>query len=820
MFRFHSGAKAGKYFQGKSVVAVWSRYGAALALGLLLFGTATAQDLEPTADFSKVRLLKSARKDIKNGDYQAGREKLFRLYDSDTANALYNYELGYSYYNSPGEKSPGLAFLRRASRYTYNPDTLRRCFYYIGELYQQMGQYGPAIESLNKTKLFLAEKSKDGITKEKVDAMLKICDNASRVTALSNKQVRVSNLGPIINSAHSEYAPIFNDQETALIFTGRKMYLKGNTPTNIDAEYFEDNYASHKERGAYVPPVKFRFAEPAPGTPKVHNSAIAFSPDQKQLFTFRDKKLWVATFADGIWLAPVLLNHNINFGNIQTSCCLSADGNTLYFTSDGQGTLGGLDIWYSKKDESGNWGPANNMGPTINTAQNEESPSLSSDGKTLYFSSKGHNSIGGYDIFMSFLVGNVWSEPTNMGLPINSTSDDLHFVISKKNNMGYFSSRRADGYGEADIYKCLIFERPEFLECRTLTNTVMAIGFDARASVDKLGMKQFYSWDFGDKTRATGLNPLHTYRFPGKYVVKLSVLDSVTGYAQFNEKTIDVDIKKVDFMDVQYKDTVASGENILLDASRVQFKKGKILHHIWAMGDSTVNLDSSKIYYAWETPGEHQFRYEAIVKTDTNAKFQKYCVTRSVVVLPTSGAYGDAMRRSTPLAKALRPRLTDRPGMNSNPNDPNNWFNKAFAQETGQPFEPVSVEQLMSGKDVALAPIFFDFDDTHIRPDAQKAMDYNMKVLDEYKAMTIKVVAHADARGKNKYNIGLSRKRAQQAVVWLRDRGFDTNRIVSVVAGGEEIPVNKCFDNVECSPEDHQSNRLVEFVIANNPSVE
>ncbi|MES2387779.1 MAG: PKD domain-containing protein [Bacteroidota bacterium] len=835
--------KPGTKISGLLLSIKTTAFAAFFVLAIASGNSAIAQSpISDDVDYTKSKIIKSAHKDQRHGHFTEARDKLFKLYDADTNSAQLCYELAMNYYKSPGEKSPGIAFFRRTAAKTYNPDTLRKSYFYMAELMQQLGNYKQSLAMLEKVDYF--KDAGNEITADKIEKLRKVVENANHLTVLSTRQVRVSNLGPIINTSHSEYAPIFNDQETALIFTGRKMYAKGNTSTTLAQEYFEDNYATHKERGAYVPPVKFRFAEPAPGSPKAHNSAISYGTDQKTLYTYRDRRLWMSTLKDNLWMAPELLNNNINFGTIQTHASITTDGKMLYFTSDGPGGYGGYDIWRSRKGSDGNWGPAENLGPTINTPLNEESPTFSADGKILYFSSKGHNSIGGYDIFMSSLFGNQWSEPVNMGSPINSTEDDVHFVINKKGTMGYFSSRRAGGFGESDIYKVLIFERPEFLECRTVSNTELRVDFNAKDSEDKLGMKQYYIWDFADGTRGNGLTPSHVFKHPGKYKVTLNVMDSASQYIQYNEKTIDLDIKGVDHLDVILKDTINAGETVLLDASFSTFKKGKIRHWGWSMGDTSIYGDTSRIYHTWDVPGEYTFRLDVLVQTDTSSKVVKFCVMKTVNVLPEGGAYGDAVRAATN-SRVVRPRLTD---ANGRPvNDPKNpdWFKNALDRELGGNggTDPnsngnggsngggngtypggrnygVSVNDIMNGTNVALLPIFYDFDDTRIRNDAAKNMTYNMKVLDQYKGMTIKVVAHADSRGKNNYNIGLSRKRARQAIIWMRDHGFDTNRIISVVAGGEEIPVNKCFDNVECSPEDHQSNRLVEFIVAGNTTVE
>ena len=155
----------------------------------------------------------------------------------------------------------------------------------------------------------------------------------------------------------------------------------------------------------------------------------------------------------------MLLNENINTKYWESHATISHDNKKLYFTSNRKGTYGGLDIYVSTRDSiTGDWGPSVNLGPTINTPYNEESPFLSSDDQTLYFSSRGHKNIGGYDIFYSNMLENgEWSVPLNVGYPMNTTDDDLFFIPVDEGYVGYYAQEVNDGFGAKDIYRIEIF---------------------------------------------------------------------------------------------------------------------------------------------------------------------------------------------------------------------------------------------------------------------------------------------------------------------------------------------------------------------------
>jgi Tol biopolymer transport system component len=154
------------------------------------------------------------------------------------------------------------------------------------------------------------------------------------------------------------------------------------------------------------------------------------------------------------WSKTVKLNKNINTKYWESQGSLSEDGNRIIFSSDRPGGFGGLDLYISFKT-NGDWGPAVNLGPEINTQFNEDRPFLINNDKTLFFISQGHENMGGYDIFRSDLQSNkLWSKPANLGYPINTPDDNFFFIPAGNGNSGYYSTfKDPGGYGKEDIYK-------------------------------------------------------------------------------------------------------------------------------------------------------------------------------------------------------------------------------------------------------------------------------------------------------------------------------------------------------------------------------
>ena len=163
----------------------------------------------------------------------------------------------------------------------------------------------------------------------------------------------------------------------------------------------------------------------------------------------------------------MLIGSDVNTKAWETHCALTADGNTLYFVSDRKDGVGGRDLYRVVKLPTGEWSKAQNLGGVVNTPYDEDGVFIHPNGRTLYFSSKGHNSMGGFDIFTSELGDDgTWSKPENIGAPLNTVDDEVFFVTTADGRRGYFSSDKNGGYGEKDIY---FVDFPENMEAEGLT---------------------------------------------------------------------------------------------------------------------------------------------------------------------------------------------------------------------------------------------------------------------------------------------------------------------------------------------------------------
>lgn len=283
-------------------------------------------------------------------------------------------------------------------------------------------------------------------------------------------EVEIRNFGKEVNSEFEEHSPFLTADEKTLYFTARTPEGLGNDSKASLDDYSEDVYKAELFGNRWDdvenigPPINSN----------AHDATASLSFDGRTLVIYRFNHenggdLFYSNFEEGEWSELEAFPKTINTIFHESSACFSPDMRLMFFVSDKPGGMGGRDIYYSKRLRSGKWGRAYNMGPEVNTPFDEDGVFMHSDGRTLYFSSKGHTSMGGYDIFKTTFRNRMWSLPENLGYPINTPGDDIYFVISADGKRGYYASQRKGGEGFKDIYSI------EFPEEKPPGNAVMVV---------------------------------------------------------------------------------------------------------------------------------------------------------------------------------------------------------------------------------------------------------------------------------------------------------------------------------------------------------
>jgi len=372
----------------------------------------------------------------------------------DPTNIKANFEAGHYHIKTIGKDLAVKYFLRV---YELDPNYRFDLEFWIGQSYQYGLEFDKAIDFYNRYKQRLAKRpnylGNDKISLAVVDRAIYECENGKEYVA-NPKNFSIVNIGREINSEWDDYAPVFNENEDQVIFTSRRRDGNMNQNVDLDNKPFEDIFIARKVGGKWTAAENIG----SPINTPYHDSNLALSADGQTLFIYTDEGGGDIYYSDrqpnGTWSQPVPLPGIINSSYEEKSITISRDEKTLYFSSNRPGGYGGLDIYRATKDARGEWSNVKNMGPKINTEYDDDGPFIDYDGKTLYFSSKGRKGMGGFDIYKSVFdeATNEWSEPENLGYPINTPDNDIYFVSTKDGKRAYYSSVREDGLGYDDIF--------------------------------------------------------------------------------------------------------------------------------------------------------------------------------------------------------------------------------------------------------------------------------------------------------------------------------------------------------------------------------
>lgn len=379
------------------------------------------------------------------GEFELANQ-LYILLDS-TNNRNIQYKIGVCYLNIPGEKEKAVPYLEKAvlnasydskdSRFKEKRAPLD-AYFSLAKAYMINNELEKGLNTFQTFNRLAAEtKSKGGMQNlDFLDQQIKACNNA---ITFREKPVVFSkrSLGESFSQGSINENPAVSYDGNTIVYTEKRGI--------VNVIYF-----SKKIRGVWQAPVEITSDLNA----GEDCSSCSLNKDGTELYLYKtddfDGAIYYSQFLNDKWSPIKKLNKNINTKFYESHATISADGKRLYFTSNRTGGSGELDIYVSERDPTGEWGPAKNLGPVINTPFNEDTPFLTSNDSLLYFSSEGHSSMGGFDIYISHKTDSAWSVPSNAGYPINSTDDDK-FLQPANNGTNAFYSITTD-YKQKDIF--------------------------------------------------------------------------------------------------------------------------------------------------------------------------------------------------------------------------------------------------------------------------------------------------------------------------------------------------------------------------------
>jgi hypothetical protein len=375
-------------------------------------------------------------------------------------------------------------------------------------------------------------------------------------------------------------------------------------------------------------------------TNKFNNGPLCFAPDGKTVYftsevetgkisenkNFRNHSgIFIAELSgtDLVSLRPFKYN-DPQYEVGQPS--ISKDGKYIFFASNIPGGQGGSDLYYCEL-VNGEWSSPFNLGPKVNSPAAENYPYMHPSGR-LYFSSARAGGIGMLDVYFTSLYNGSWEDPVLLPEPVNSTSDDFAFVAEDDLQTGYFSSNRRK---EDDIYQ-FASKIIRKASCDTLAENNFCYRFFEENSAKYDTMPFRYEWKFGDGSNSIGTVVEHCYKGAGIYTVQLDVVNLVTKEVTYNEKTETLVVSEIEQPYISAPDTISANQRITLSADSTNLPGWNIARYYWNFGDETVSVGKN-VDKSFSKPGNYNIQLIVSTVPEPGANIREACISKNIIVL-------------------------------------------------------------------------------------------------------------------------------------------------------------------------------------------
>jgi outer membrane protein OmpA-like peptidoglycan-associated protein len=376
-------------------------------------------------------------------------------------NLNYKYYLGVCYFKL-GDKEKAIKYFGQCRKDSAGGQMDFN--YYIAKSFQLAHHFDDAIQyyqiyrdTLSRTRK--PEKFEHNVAD--IDKEIQRCKNAAELMKRP-QDVEIVNLGKNVNTEFNEYMPVITIDETEMMFTSRRPTTLGGGKDPADGNWYEDIYTIAKTDSGWGTPANMG----APVNTPTHDATVCLSSDGQKLFIYKSQverlsenfngDIYVTELKDGAWTSPKKVEYNVNSNFWEPSGSISAAEDKFFFSSNrprhSAPNRKDRDIYMVKKLPTGQWSQPQNL--NFNTDAEEDAPFFHPDGRTLFYSTDGNGSVGGFDIFKTTYIdsSDSWTEPVNIGFPYNTVGDDIYIEWSADGKRAYFSSMRDDSYGGQDIY--------------------------------------------------------------------------------------------------------------------------------------------------------------------------------------------------------------------------------------------------------------------------------------------------------------------------------------------------------------------------------
>ncbi|MDG1913439.1 MAG: OmpA family protein [Crocinitomix sp.] len=615
-----------------------------------------------------------------------------------------------------------------------------------------------AIEQYQYFKKNGLNKNKHAYLYEDVNFYIESCRYAFKNKAIvnDNNTFSVENMEFFINSVDSEYTPVFIEEDSLLLYNARYKDFESEEITT-DNKYYENIY--------YFDLVESVASSYNPGIKQDnHHAVIGRRRDNNDILIFYKNKIWKSSIDQDRLNEIDPLPEILGDFYFQPHGVYSADGKTFIFSAMERPKVegGDLNIYVSRLNDT-TWSEPEFLSPIINSEKDDDSPFLSADGNTLYFSSKGHNSSGGYDFYKSELVNGEWTYPENLGYPMNSAGDDIYLSFTEDGKKGFFSSNRTGGYGGMDIYTFAVDQK-----------TVAGVTYDKKGDpLTDVIVTLINLTSGGEVYESSDENGKFEFQVDADQ--EFSLLGEKTDYFDGTNTVNTLQIDKLVTADLMLE----KDPGISLLALVTDKKSGEALDSVKM--SITDNMTGVTETYMTKVTGDYR-RAVADKK------------------LSDRGSYNFTFEKDGYLSKTITY---------------NTVFDKEGIYNVHSDMD-ISLEQIEVGTDLSevidINPIYFDVNKSIIRPDAALELEKIVLVMNENPNMFVELGSHTDSRGSASSNEALSDRRAKASADYIKLRITNPERIYGK-GFGETRLVNGCGDGVKCSKEEHQVNRRTEFII-------
>jgi outer membrane protein OmpA-like peptidoglycan-associated protein len=721
-----------------------------------------------------------------------------------------------------------------------DPSADRYLDYWIARGYHLTSQWSHAIRYYQN---YLASLGKYDTRRPAIVKNISECGFGEEFSARPGNY-KIVNAGPALNTEHCEHSPILAQDGSMLIFTSRNYSKQVNKSGSPEANFYEHIYYSKRDENE-------NWSQPAlfPVNIEEHTATVQLFDNDTKLILYESVHrgdLFISELMNETWSDPKPIEEINTHTQHEDHAYINVSGDLMVFSSSRNSEDGTLDLFSCRKNEDGSWSEPQNLGPHINTQYDEDSPFITTDGKWMYFSSKGHNSIGGYDVFKCAYDESTgtWGEPENLGVPLNTPHNDIYFYFTNENNWsGYLSSFREGGYGENDLYEVTFVpniylngvvadyesSRPvggleiHFIDAETkelVAKTVSAkdvgkyrvnIAAEKDYSIKVLQDGEVISSAFYQVPPVEQGSPL-SYKFDIHVDISSEEMVAVNETAPVMiddpiiiEEEIDSEAEQVVVEQPELKEENVFVEEVhesepqlvMNDSEPQEPKEPK------AVNPNEIEGDGREASY---------YREEEFIPGSVGPQYQKQMILDQKVLDPIAAEQAYIQYKKS-IGDYVPQEHTNYMVNNYVPTRSNvkreASNNMIILPETKEdPVEYFGLSSVEKGEGSVLHNVYFGFDEYKIGKGSYYDLGQLVNLMKEYPELEVEIGGHTDAIGPNFYNKKLSSQRAQAVVNFLVNQGVKEDRLTSI-GYGEERPLASNDDEKE----GRELNRRTEFRI-------